>query len=170
MHNYTECLCSNYHLYAIEWDSLGIKYFFDENKFWEYDTINASYNFPSFHQPFYFIANVTVYASPYPIDTSIFPQKMYLDYVRVYQKSTQTINSPQKRGLESMTLENSSKARLKVYDLQGRLIANYLDITRFLKPGGNMLKGVSSTLHAGVYLVSLFDGGVTFSERLVVQN
>src|SRR5271157_2130991 len=135
-YNYTDCLCNNYHLYAIEWDSLGIKYYFDDNKFWEYDSINLSNNVASFHQPFYFIANVELDG---PVDSTIFPQRMSIDYVRVYQKGTQTVATPPKRTLENMTLPNPSEAQLKVYNLQGRLIADNTDRVRNLKPGENVM-------------------------------
>jgi len=164
---YTDCLCSDYHMYAIEWDSTAIKYFFDGNKIWEYDSINESYNFSSFHQPFFF--NVQVTLNP-PLDTSIFPQKMYIDYVRVYQKSTQVKASPQKSTSKIFTLSNPSQARLKVYDLQGRLIADYTDRVRHLKSGENVMKGIASDLPIGIYVTRLFDGVKTVSEKLVVQK
>lgn len=167
-YGYTECLCNNYHLYAIEWDSLGIKYFFDGKEFWEYDTINASYNFSSFHQPFCFIANLIVYG--YITDTTIFPQKMSIDYVRVYQKSTQVKASPQKSALKIFTLSNPSQAQLRVYNLQGRLIADYTDRVRIMKTGENVMKGIASNLPIGIYVTRLFDGVKTVSEKLVIQK
>ena len=165
--DYTECLCSNYHLYGIEWDSLGIKYYFDGNKSWEYDTINESYNFSSFHQPHYFNVNVSVNA---PLDTTIFPQKMYVDYVRVYQKSTQTVANHPKRTPENMTLPNPSEAQLRVYNLQGRLISDFTDRVRKMRPGENVMKGIASNLPIGIYVTKLFDGVKTVSEMLVVSK
>jgi beta-glucanase (GH16 family) len=166
-YDYTECLCSNYHMYAIEWDSLGIRYFFDGNKVWEYDTVNANNTFSSFHQPHYFNINVSVHA---PFDTTIFPQKMYIDYVRVYQKSTQVKAIPQKSASKIFILSNPSQVQLKVYDLQGRLIGDYTDRARNMKPGGNVMKNIPSNLPIGIYIVRLFDGRKTASERLVIQK
>jgi beta-glucanase (GH16 family) len=165
-YNYNKCLCTDYHLYAIEWDSLSIKYFFDDNKIWEYDTINASNNFTSFHQPFYFITGIAIggEAAGFVVDTTIFPQKMYIDYVRVYQRSTQVKASPQKSASKIFTLSNPSQTRLKVYNLQGRLVADYTDKVRHL------MKGIASNLPIGIYVTRLFDGVKTVSEKLVIQK
>ncbi|MHA2247798.1 MAG: hypothetical protein ACXADY_22820, partial [Candidatus Hodarchaeales archaeon] len=52
---------------------------------------NASaYTWP-FNQNFYWILNIAVggsWGGIYGIDDSVFPQKMIVDYVRVYQNST----------------------------------------------------------------------------------
>jgi beta-glucanase (GH16 family) len=165
-YDYSDCLCDGYHLYAIEWDSLGIKYYFDGNKFREYNAINETYNFSSFHQPHYFNVNVTVHA---PRDTTIFPQKMYIDYVRVYQKSTQA-NLTHPKSLHTMPFADPSRVQLKVYNLQGRQIADYMDLRRFMKSGGKVMKNLPSNLPAGIYIVRLVDGGKMVSERLVVHR
>lgn len=171
-YNHTECLCSDYHLYAIEWDSLKIQYFFDGNKFWEYDSICQSVNFATFHQPFFFVVNITVGGAyqGYFIDTTIFPQRMYIDYVRVYQKSTQVNVNSQKHATKGMTLANPSQTQLKVYNLQGRLIVDYTNRVTNMKPGENVIKGVASDLPIGIYAVRFFDGAKTVSEKLVIQK
>jgi beta-glucanase (GH16 family) len=166
VHKYTDRLSNDYHLYAIEWDSLGIKYSFDGNQFLEYDTINASYNSSTFHQPYFLNANLVVYG--YITDTTIFPQKMYIDYVRVYQKSTQTVANPPKR--MNITLPNPSAAQLRVYNLQGRLMGDYTDMVRRLKPGENAMKEIASNLPIGTYVIRLLDGVKTVSEKLAVSR
>jgi beta-glucanase (GH16 family) len=171
-YQYIEKLSFQYHLYAIEWDSLKIQYFFDGQKIWEYDSINESYNFRSFHQPHFFTADIHVGGNYQgnSIDPSIFPQAMYIDYVRVYQKSTQVKANPQKNMVKGLTLANKSVAQLRIYDLQGRLIGDYTDRVRHLNPGKNVMKGIVSDLPIGIYVTTLFDGVRTVSETLVIQK
>lgn len=78
----------NYHIYAVEWAPEQIKWYVDNNNFltitreqvetkgqWVYD------------HPFFILLNVAVGGAwPGPPDaTSVFPQRMYVDYVRVYK-------------------------------------------------------------------------------------
>jgi beta-glucanase (GH16 family) len=169
--NDTECLCNDYHLYAIEWDSLGIKYFFDGTLFWEYDTINASSNVATFHQPFYIIANIDIGNLAGPIDTTVFPQRMYIDYVRVYQKSTPAISSQQKHTIPDGALLYSSHANLNLYDLQGRFVGDFSNLFRLVKyDEGLFVNAVKSRVPQGVYLARISMGRHIVNERLVVKK
>jgi beta-glucanase (GH16 family) len=89
---------SDYHIYAIEWGpSIGgtyyIKWYYDDINYYTSATWSTSYApYPApFDKPFYFILNLAVggnwpgCTSPSCI-TATFPQKMYIDYLRVYQK------------------------------------------------------------------------------------
>jgi hypothetical protein len=104
------------------------------------------------------------------IDTTIFPQRMYIDHVRVYQKSTQVKAIPQKNMFKGLILTNPSQAQMKVYNLQGRLIGDYTDRISHFKPGDKVMKGIASDLPIGIYAVRLFDGDKVVSEKLVIQK
>jgi hypothetical protein len=106
----------------------------------------------------------------YDIDTTIFPQKMYIDYVRVFQKDPDVIVNSPRHTLQGITLANLSNAQLKLYDLQGRLIADYTNTVRHLKPAQNAMKSIASDLPIGIYVVRLFDGVRTVSEKLAVSR
>jgi beta-glucanase (GH16 family) len=82
-------LAQAYHTYAIEWQAGQVKFFVDDhlystrtqgtmpaNDAWEYD------------QPFFLLLNVAVggWAGP-PNSSTVFPQKMLVDYVRAYSKN-----------------------------------------------------------------------------------
>ncbi len=78
----------DYHVYAVEWDANQIRWYVDGNL---YQTrtqadIPAGSNWV-FDHPFFIILNVAVggYWPGNPDSTTVFPQKMYVDYVRVYQ-------------------------------------------------------------------------------------
>jgi beta-glucanase (GH16 family) len=78
---------SNYHVYAVEWNSSSIKWFVDGIKYHEANILNNINSTEEFHRPFFFILNLAV-GGNWPgqtIDNSKLPASMYVDYVRVYR-------------------------------------------------------------------------------------
>lgn len=83
-------LADDYHLYAVEWEGTTIRFYLDSQL---YATRTAS-EVPAgglwvFDHPFFLILNVAVGGNwpGSPDGTTVFPQKMYVDYVRVYKRS-----------------------------------------------------------------------------------
>lgn len=81
----------DFHIFALEWEPKEIRWYVDDKLFhsateWFTSTKNASYPAP-FDQNFYLIMNVAVGGTwpGSPDESSVFPQRMYVDYVRVYQ-------------------------------------------------------------------------------------
>lgn len=77
---------SEYHVYSVEWDASSIKWSIDSVEYHETSISGSSVD--EFHQPFFIILNLAV-GGNWPgqtIDESLLPAKMYVDYVRVYQK------------------------------------------------------------------------------------
>lgn len=73
----------NYHVFALEWDSTGMRWFVDGIKY------HTEYHGKPFDKRFHMLLNVAV-GGNWPGDpdaTTKFPQKMYVDYVRVYKKN-----------------------------------------------------------------------------------
>ena len=185
-YNYSTCLCDHYHTYGLLWDSTHVAYYFDDTLYWgpDYPIVNGiNYGTPSitqasnwdaFHSPMYWIINVMV-GGAYQgqnINNAIFPTKMLVDYVRVYQKDVVGVNG-EIRGqqtLRSFALVNPSTARLMVYDLSGKLVADYSSRVRQMKAGDNMMKMVPSTLSNGAYVVKLMDNGASASRMLVTAR
>ncbi|MEJ5309149.1 MAG: carbohydrate binding domain-containing protein [Anaerolineae bacterium] len=87
-YTYTEALSNNYHVYAIEWEPDEIRWYFDDTQYFTltHDMLPAGAPWV-FDHPFFLIMNVAVggYWPGYPDETSVFPQTMLVDYVRVYQ-------------------------------------------------------------------------------------
>ncbi len=78
---------TSFHLYAIEWDQEKIDFFVDD---YLYQRINRD-DVPGewvYDQPFFILLNVAVGGNyvGFPTTQTPFPQKMTLDYVRVYQE------------------------------------------------------------------------------------
>ncbi len=185
-HNYSQCLCDGYHTYGLLWDSTHVEYYFDDTLFWGPDfpivnginfgvpSINLPENTVAFHSPFYWIINVAVGGSyqGYNINNAIFPTKMLVDYVRVYQKGVVGVNGDIRRQqpLHSFALVNPSTARLKVYDLAGKLVADYSGEVRQMRPGDNAMKALPCKLSNGAYIVKLMDNGESASRILVTAR
>jgi beta-glucanase (GH16 family) len=85
--NQTPCNVTQYHNYTIEWDKESIKWFLDGNQYHEV-TITDSINSTSeFHKPHYIILNLAIGGSwpKDPDETTVFPDTVFVDYVRVYK-------------------------------------------------------------------------------------
>ena len=77
---------SSYHVYGIEWTSSFIKWYVDSTVYHTTDITPDSYD--AFRKPSFLLLNFAV-GGDWPgqtVDNSLFPAKMYVDWVRVYQK------------------------------------------------------------------------------------
>src|SRR5215216_5230387 len=82
-----DALKNDFHIYAIEWQENEIRWYFDDQ---EYFKVTAE-DVPDkwiFDHPFFIIMNLAVGGRwpGYPDKTTAFPQFLFVDYVRVYQK------------------------------------------------------------------------------------
>ena len=186
LHTYSTCLCDHYHTYGLLWDSTHVEYYYDDTLYWGpnfpiVDTTNfgtpsitQGTNWDAFHSPFYWMIDVAL-GGPYQgqnINNAIFPTKMLVDYVRVYQMGVLGINGEirKQQTLRSFALVNPSTARLKVYDLSGKLVADYSSRVRRMKTGDNVMKVLPSMLSNGAYVVKLMDNGESASRMLVTAR
>jgi beta-glucanase (GH16 family) len=81
---------ANFHVYAVEWEPDEIRWYVDDAL---YNTITPD-DLPGdwvYDQPFFIILNVAVGGRwpGYPDQTTEFPQRMLVDYVRIYERSSQ---------------------------------------------------------------------------------
>ncbi len=77
---------SEYHVYSVQWDEYSIKWYVDSIEYHVSDITKNSTD--EFHQPFFILLNFAV-GGNWPgqtINDALLPAKMYVDYVRVYQK------------------------------------------------------------------------------------
>lgn len=81
-----EILADDYHIFGIEWDKGAIRWFLDGE---QYHAENITREHQSeLHDNFFIILNCAVGGNwpGKPSQSTVFPQKMYIDWVRVYQK------------------------------------------------------------------------------------
>lgn len=78
---------AEYHLFAIEWDRDKIDFFVDDFLYQRIERTEPSGQWV-FDQPFFMILNVAVGGNyvGFPTPQTPFPQRMIVDYVRVYQE------------------------------------------------------------------------------------
>lgn len=77
-----------FHNYAIQWGKDKIEWFVDDIHYHTFHRIDDDRDKWPFDQSFHFILNVAVggnWGGKHGVDESIWPQKMEIDYVRVYQ-------------------------------------------------------------------------------------
>jgi beta-glucanase (GH16 family) len=80
-------LSDDYHVYSLNWTANSIQWLLDGTKYYEVNRSEITGGNMPFDKPFFFILNVAVGGNwpGNPTDATMFPQKMYVDYVRVYQ-------------------------------------------------------------------------------------
>ncbi|GIF16078.1 discoidin domain-containing protein [Actinoplanes teichomyceticus] len=82
-------LSADFHVWAVEWDSKGMRFFLDNREVFyaAKDTVENTRGPWIYDHQFYLILNLAVGGDfPGPIDASTpFPSRMLVDYVRVYQ-------------------------------------------------------------------------------------
>ena len=89
---------TNFHLYALEWDTNAIRWYVD-NQLYETQTSWWSSGGPypaPFDQRFYIIMNLAVGGNfgGNPDGTAVFPGEMLVDYVRAYSRDGQVVPQP----------------------------------------------------------------------------
>jgi beta-glucanase (GH16 family) len=82
----TDTLKNDFHVFAIEWEENEIRWYFDDQQYFKLtpDDVPEAW---IFDHPFFIILNLAVGGRwpGYPDKTTVFPQFLYVDYVRVYQ-------------------------------------------------------------------------------------
>lgn len=76
----------DYHVYSIEWSPNKIKWRVDTSLYHE---VAITGDMKEFLRPHYLLLNIAVggYWPGYPDESTVFPQKMLVDYIRVYENS-----------------------------------------------------------------------------------
>jgi len=80
-------LSRDFHVYAIEWQENEIRWYFDDQEYFKLTSADVPGEW-AFDHPFFVLINLAVGGRwpGYPDKTTVFPQFLYVDYVRVYQK------------------------------------------------------------------------------------
>jgi beta-glucanase (GH16 family) len=89
----------DYHVFAFEWEPTQMRWYVDGSQYFSMDhwfTSSKGAKFPApFDRRFYLLLNIAVGGEwpGYPDAATVLPQKMYVDYVRVYQMPWMMITS-----------------------------------------------------------------------------
>ncbi len=80
-----------FHVYALEWDADSLRWFVDEQQFFAFANEGSGKEAWPFDKPFHLLVNLAVggnWGGKMGVDTTIWPQRFLVDYVRVYQKES----------------------------------------------------------------------------------
>jgi beta-glucanase (GH16 family) len=82
-----DTLQNDFHIYAVEWELNEIRWYFDDQEYFKLTPEDVPSEWIFDHE-FFIIMNLAVGGiwPGYPDDTTVFPQQMLVDYVRVYQR------------------------------------------------------------------------------------
>ena len=80
--------CSEkFHVYSVQWDSATVRMFVDSTVYFTYPNEHSGYDAWPFDNPMHLLLNIAVggnWGGAKGVDTTIWPQRMEVDYVRVY--------------------------------------------------------------------------------------
>lgn len=88
---------ADFHTYTLDWDAERITISFDDRPYLTCRNQQTGPELWPYDQPFYLLMNVAVggaWGGEQGIDDAIFPQRMEVDYVRVYQRAESKPASP----------------------------------------------------------------------------
>lgn len=85
----------DFHVFEIEWDKQQIRWLVDGQPYAATPITNDELS--EFHREFYILLNIAVGGTwaGRPDETTVFPQRMYVDWIRVYQKHKRNQNDEQ---------------------------------------------------------------------------
>jgi beta-glucanase (GH16 family) len=79
----------NFHIYSVEWEADSLRIAVDSSVYFRFNNERSGYEAWPFDKPFHLLLNIAVggnWGGQKGVDTTIWPQRMEVDYVRVYQK------------------------------------------------------------------------------------
>lgn len=173
----------NFHLFSIIWDEQKIRWYVDNQLYHEIDITPSSLS--EFHEDFFIILNVAVGGNwpGLPDSTTVFPQKMEIDYIRVYEDGPSSVEEGSNVPIEfnlyqnypnpfnpsttiSFSIPNNEFVSLKVYDMLGNKVASL--INENLMKGTHRIGFSPSDLASGIYYYRLQAGNLVDTKRMVL--
>jgi beta-glucanase (GH16 family) len=164
----------NFHTYSIIWKEDTIKWLVDEDEVFyitpdSYTSIPSQSFWPFNSNQWYLMINLAIPQSG-PNTNTVFPNKMEVDYVRVYQENTNSIENVSENeniiypnpSNNYMVLKGKNLKYIRIYNIEGRLILdkilsenNRIDVEHF---------------DSGMYLVELEDlSGIKTNKKIIIN-
>ena len=125
----------NWHVYRIEWDAESVNYYVDDTHVFTFQNEHRTWKEWPFDQKFHLLLNIAVggsWGGEQGIDDWKLPQRMLVDYVRVYEKSGMSTMDDEKANIVSVypTLAEetiyvsglSSSKKIQIISTQGIVV------------------------------------------------
>ncbi len=178
------CDVTKYHVYSIEWNENAIKWFVDGNKYCEINIANNAGGTEEVHNPMFILLNLAVGGNwpGNPDGTTVFPDTMFVDYVRVYQTGVTSGSALQKKEGFSMeqnypnpfnstttfsySIPSTSSVSLKVFDANGREVSTI--VNEKMQTGKHEREWNGAGFPGGVYYCKLQAGQFEETKRIVL--
>ena len=80
---------SEFHTYVLEWEAEQLTAYVDDTPYFTHTPGDGDWRVWPYGRPFHLILNIAVggnWGGVKGVDTSVFPQRLEIDFVRVYQK------------------------------------------------------------------------------------
>jgi beta-glucanase (GH16 family) len=168
------CDVQQYHIYSIEWDDQSIVWLLDGIKYLEGNISNNINSTEEFHKPFYMIFNLAIGGSwpGNPDSTTLFPDTMSVDYVRVYQKSTTSLTDVfNEKSIKISPNPTSDMLTIEIPQIKGKSILSISDlsgkelISRRINDQKNQISLLG--LSNGVYILKYSNDLFTLNEKII---
>lgn len=185
----TGIFADNYHVFTIVWNTKSIQWFVDGSKYVTIDITPAG--LAAFHKNQFIILNLAVGGNwpGNPDASTIFPQKMYVDYVRVYQEVPTSTNEdqggilPYQFKLENnfpnpfnpateigYQVQSNSFVKLKIFNVLGNEVATLVNEE---KSAGKYSIKFDTTNHnnplpSGIYYCTMTAGSFSETKKMVL--
>ena len=165
----------DFHTYSVIWKEDTITWYVDETELFSlnpssYWSIPSQSAWPFNANEWYLMINLAITQAG-PNSNTVFPNQMEIDYVRVYQENTTSIESvreneniiypnPSNTGEVTITSANSADISIAVFDVLGKQFKN--------ETFSNNKLNVSN-LRSGIYILRITQGNAETTKKLVIQ-
>jgi beta-glucanase (GH16 family) len=164
-------LSGDYHIYAVEWETNSIRFYLDDINYFTATPASMSPDPWVFDHDFFFILNVAVGGvwPGSPDHTTVFPQQMLVDYVRVYTANNEPPEPPPAgtNALVNPGFETSALGPWLGYTLAGaNALGTYVESTNATYYNGGNPGGDNILTHSGTYAGKIygdFDGSENYN-------
>ncbi len=173
----------DFHIFGIEWDETAIRWFLDGEQYHVIDITPSGLS--EFHNEYFFILNVAVGGEwpGSPDGTTVFPQRMEVDYIRVYQEVSTDVEDeavpasfdeisvyPNPFNNQATIVVNSERgsdhlSRLCIVNLLGEVV--YSDKVKLVAGKNKFSFEAPAGLNSGVYFLNLNSGSKLLSTKII---
>jgi beta-glucanase (GH16 family) len=177
-----------WHTYRVRWTPDSIAWYVDGTQYLHRTIANGIDGTDEFHAPFFVLLNLAIGGNwpGFTIDTTRFPVRFLVDYVRVNMcDTTVAVDAPSPvpgrirlnsvypnpasaSGFVSFDIGQPATVRVSLHDVLGREVAVLLD--EYRQPGRHTVPFDASALPRGAYFCCITAGGASVRTMVVVGS